>query len=304
VTLCKKRPWDDAVDGPIPPPFSFRELFRPPPPQPVQIALPSFQTPLKALLSLQGDHQLSNLSTALTLIYTLIAHPSCTQYRSNFLNRIIQPTILSGIRQVRWPGRLHFLYMKFPDPPPAIAPAACRLNPNLNLNPQLQLDLTLIIDGAHNISACTALQAYLNTQHLTDRRTFIIALSQQTGKRPLETLGPLLRPGDSVAVVPFSKVDGMFWVKPYGPKELCAEVREMVGPEGTIWCNGEEENEEWETAKLTNRHEERLAVQNQLSKALIWADSRIKLAILTGSLYLIADLYRLIKHEEGPTRVV
>lgn len=298
VVLCKRRQWEDSTDGNVPLPFSFQPVFQPPPPQPISVSLSAFQTPIKAMFSMQGAHQLDNLSTALTIIHILTSHTSLTQHRANNLNRIIQSTIVAGIRSARWFGRLHFLHLITPTFAPSTNQGALLLNHNVNLNPSLQLDMTLIIDGAHNTAACTVLQSYLTDIRVTEKRTFILSLSSQVDKSVKETLAPLLKSGDTVVVVPFSHVAGMPWVRPVGPKELCKAVRSLVGDEGVVYCE-EPESESWSACKFRDTQEDRPAVQAQLDRGIHWAATRTKLAILTGSLYLAGELYRLIKDETG-----
>ncbi|EJD40852.1 Mur ligase [Auricularia subglabra TFB-10046 SS5] len=288
---CDKRPWDDQVDGPSPPPFSFQPRFVPPPPQPVQVTQPMAQMSVKAVLSMQGDHQRQNLATALGIVTALLQHASTTQYRITIANRIIQASIVSGIKLARMYGRLHWVHLLCPQLSPTVSPRAHRLNHNLNLNPTLQLDLTLLIDGAHNRAGCAALNAYLDSLRLSDRRYIILSMSHQPDKDPLETLTPLLRRGDNVAIVPFSPVDGMPWVRPIAPRELSSVVRRLVGSEGSLWCcnAGGEDAAEWE--QLAPGEYPR----RQLARALRWISERSKVAVLAGSLYLAADMYRLLK---------
>lgn len=287
---CDKRPWDESVDGPSPPPFAFDPVFEPPWPQPVQVTIPAAQMSVKTLLSLQGDHQRQNLATALCIIAVLLSHASTTAHRSTLANRIIQATIVQGIKSAKLYGRLHFVHMICPPLSPTAPPRAHHINHNLNLNPNLQLDLTVLIDGAHNHAGCEALSVYLETLKLAERRHFILSLSQSADKDPLETLAPLLRPGDSVAILPFSPVNGMPWVKPASPRALSRGVRQLIGKQGTIWCSPQDnlEAEEW-------CEEPEEYPRKRLSDALHWVASRSKFCIFTGSLYFVADMYRVMK---------
>ncbi|KZW03314.1 FolC bifunctional protein [Exidia glandulosa HHB12029] len=267
---CDKRPWDDHVDGSRPPPFSYQPRFVPPPPQPVQVTLPQAQMSIKALLSMQGDHQRENLATALSIVTALLSHASTTTYRTTIANRIIQASIVSGIKSARLHGRLHWLHMTCPP-----------LSPTL----------TVLVDGAHNRAGCAALGTYLDSLRLSERRCFVLGVSEQKGKDPRDTLAPLLRRGDNVAVVPFSPVDGMPWVHPVSPYEVTRAVREAIGEEGSLFCAnaGGQDAAAWDEVKPGEYP------RRQLQAALQWIAERSKVAIVTGSLYLAADFYRILK---------
>ncbi|KAH7100338.1 Mur ligase [Auriculariales sp. MPI-PUGE-AT-0066] len=287
---CDKRPWETDVDGPGPPIFSTNPFFNPPPPQPVQVTIPSAQMSVKTVLGLQGDHQRQNLATALCIIATLLSHPTTTAHRTTLANRIIQATIVQGIKTARLYGRLHFVHLICPPLVPTVTWRAHELNNNLNLNPDLQLDLSVIIDGAHNHAGCNALAIYLDTLELHEPRHFVLAMSYSEDKDARETLSPLLRPGDHVALVPFSPVDNMPWIKPMSPRMMSHAVRELIGPEGVIWHSPHDdlEAETWSQPPGD-------VPRQQLADALRWVASRSKAAIVCGSLYFVADLYRILK---------
>ncbi|KAG8963793.1 folylpolyglutamate synthase [Tulasnella sp. 419] len=171
-------------------------------------------------------------------------------------HRITDLNIMNGIRDCHWPGRLEWINSTdFPT-----------LGRNIS-------DLAILVDGAHNAACSSALTEYLDSLQISGPRTFIISLSHSPPKTPLSTLQPLLKEGDIVTVVPFSEVDGMPWVKPVAQAELEATVSGLVGRSG------------------------RVHLSESLRDALKWARTNTQngLVVMAGSLYLIADLYRLLE---------
>ena len=292
---CDRRPWDPEVDGPLPPPFGYDPIFNPPAPQPVQVTIPSAQMSVKTALTLQGDHQRQNLATALCIVATLLSHPTTTAHRSTLANRIIQATIVQGIKTARLYGRLHFINLICPPISTTAPHRAHELNHNLNLNPHLQLNLSMIIDGAHNRAGCTALATYLDWLGLDAPRHYILSLTRSDDKDPRETLTPLLRPGDSVALLPFTPVNSMPWVRAAAPCAMAKAVRDLIGPTGGIWCSPIDnmDADDW-TPQPGEYPRQRLA------DALRWVAGRSKLTILCGSLYFVADMYRIMKDGVTP----
>lgn len=122
--------------------------------------------------------------------------------------------------------------------------------------------------------------------------TYILALSHSPPKTPLQTLSPLLPPklnsnidaAVEVAVLRFSPPEGMPWVKPVPLQELAGVVRQLV-PQGDVWVADDDGDP-----------------SQQLEKAVEWAgrtrsnadEGQGHLVVLAGSLYLVADFYRLL----------
>ncbi|KAJ7134811.1 Mur ligase [Mycena epipterygia] len=256
------RPWDTVIDGPTPPPFSLSAMpFVPPTPLPVRFSMPCFEHPVFALLPLHGEHQLDNLGLAVSVVSAVLMNPAWTATRARFTNA----SIAQGIRSVKWPGRLSFHTL---DSPP----------------------LLVLADGAHNAASAKTLAAYLSylaTLHSHERPlslTYIIGLSHSPPKTPRETLAPLLpfsAPGVdvdiNVALLSFTPPDGMPWVKAVPPAEL-QEIVKSLAPEAETWID-------------------RTETSGGLQRALDWAAERQGhkegLVVLAGSLYLVADFYRL-----------
>ncbi|KAG1748714.1 Mur ligase [Suillus lakei] len=285
--LAQRRAWDETIDGPLPPTFSLdAESFRPPPAQPITFTSSAFPGSLSALLYLNGSYQVENLSLVLTVISTLMTHPSCaSRMPSGFSERVLE-NIKIGIRNATWRGRLSFHRLTVSSP-----------------NPRA---ITVLVDGAHNHASSDALASYVsnlvtmldgNPQVRTLRLTYILALSHSPPKTPRDTLSPLFASQSStqlsiqtkVAAVRFTSPEGMPWVKSVPPSEIAATVRESVSGAG-LWVASDEGE-----------------IQGQLENALEWTtaegtegeDGVQELVIVAGSLYLVADFYRLLARQEA-----
>ncbi|KIO19007.1 hypothetical protein M407DRAFT_83336 [Tulasnella calospora MUT 4182] len=130
--------------------------------------------------------------------------------------------------------------------------------------------LWLLADGAHNAASAACLATYLKSLPFTGARSFVISLSYSPSKSPRSILEVMLLPGDRVAVVPFASVDGMPWVKPQESVTVVQAAKDLVGSSGEVMA--------WDDLKA----------------ALSWARCGHSVVVVTGSLYLVADLYRLL----------
>ncbi|KAJ8593815.1 Mur ligase [Rhizopogon salebrosus TDB-379] len=291
---AQRRAWDETVDGPLPPTLSLdAESFSPPPPQPIAFTSSAFPNGLSALLFLNGAHQVDNLSVALTVISTLMTYQLCVSRMPNGFSKRVTENIQTGIRNATWRGRLSFH--------------------QLTLSLPTSRAITVLVDGAHNPASSETLSSYLSTlvtmldnnpRSRILRLTYILALSHSPPKTPKETLSPLLtvRSGTrlsiqtEVAAVRFTPPEGMPWVKSVPPSEIAAVVRGSVSGIG-LWVapDGDE-------------------IQGQLEGALEWAvtkepgisgideDGVQQLVIVAGSLYLVADFYRLLAKQPDSDR--
>lgn len=168
---------------------------------------------------------MDNLGTALTTI-GIIMKEAVGSRLEPILDRISPSTLYNGVLETRWPGRLQIVALNTPN-------------------------VTVLVDGAHNAASATALQSYLTTSIPTHKtglllthsrralRTFILGLSYLPGKSPMDTLSPLLQLGDRVALVEFTDVDDMPWVKNVPLHDLEKVARELVKDgEGCSACIG------------------------------------------------------------------
>ncbi|ESK95790.1 folylpolyglutamate synthase [Moniliophthora roreri MCA 2997] len=248
-------------------------LNSPPSPRTVTVELPCFSEPFNALFPLHGEHQLDNLGLATTIISVLLSHPSCSAL--GFRQRLDPVTVAQGISRAQWPGRLSFHMINKPS------------------------KLLILADGAHNPASSETLARYIehlsqDVKLLTGRPrtiwiTYILGLSHSPPKTPLQTLSPLLPPKPSansdveikfrVASVGFSPPEGMPWVKCVSPVDIKDTVQQLC-PEAEVWVADEDE-------------------EKPLPLALQWAATRSPgenhLVVLAGSLYLVADFYRMLR---------
>jgi folylpolyglutamate synthase len=155
--------------------------------------------------------------------------------------------------------------------------------------------LVVLADGAHNPASASVLASYishlLRSTPIGDSEefnlTFVLALSHSPPKTPAQTLIPLLsfeRPRDvkinvSAAALEFTPVEGMPWVRPVPSSEIRDVIRDIDRDVG-LWAPGDGE---------------RVNVAN----ALLWAHEEQRrrggkgFVCIAGSLYLVADFYRL-----------
>ena len=232
--------------------------------KPVSISLPCFPEPVEGNLPLHGSHQLSNLGVASTIVSELLTHPSCSHLRLD--GRITPRTFASGLAKTKWPGRLSFHTL-----------------PN---------GKSILVDGAHNQGSAQTLADFVATllpsisaSNNVLNLTYVLGLSNSPPKRPLDTLAPLFSPSPlspptarvktNVAALRFSPPDDMPWVKAESPTVIYDAVKTHC-PHAAFWSPVEG--------------------KNGLSDALDWAANASKgdgLIVLAGSLYLVADFYRL-----------
>ncbi|KAJ0318512.1 hypothetical protein Brms1b_004286 [Colletotrichum noveboracense] len=128
----------------------------------------------------------------------------------------------------------------------------------------------VLIDGAHNPQSAETLSTYVERRlRVADKPvTWIVSVSKQDGKDAGGMLRTLLRPGDSVACVPFSHRETMPWVESLPP----ATLRDMASEAG---------------AKKLYQGDE------SLDAAMKWAVDNADNGpiVVTGSLYLVGDAY-------------
>ncbi|KAF2184368.1 FolC bifunctional protein [Zopfia rhizophila CBS 207.26] len=146
----------------------------------------------------------------------------------------------------------------------------------------------VLVDGAHNEDAAMILAQYVNQKLRPGNRkphsrpvTWLLAMSD--GRDARKFLSHLLRSRDNVVTVEFGPVDGMPWVKPMDSKDLLRTVHD-IHPDMTGFCNGSDVLR----ALFTAKHLAELT------------DSQV---VVTGSLYLIADVLRIHKHQNGFTKL-
>ncbi|BEJ16489.1 hypothetical protein CspHIS471_0510940 [Cutaneotrichosporon sp. HIS471] len=228
-------------------------------PAPSQIRTPLAGTAAKHLdtsLGLGGAHQLDNLSLVLTLL-DVMRHDRRAVSIQPRLSQITEAHMVAGVANTRWEGRCSWLAWRDGD-----------------------VTVPILADGAHNADSAATLRAYIDGLNLPDRpRTFVLSLSANPGKTPQSVLAPLLRPGDRVALVDFTTpVDGMPWIRPADKSAVRAAAEALQAGE-IVDIPG--------------------AGPQAVANALRWAQGDWNargpgLTVVCGSLYLVADAYRLI----------
>lgn len=133
----------------------------------------------------------------------------------------------------------------------------------------------VLIDGAHNPSSAAFLASYLSSlpPHL---RPTTLVLGLSAPRPPAAILKPLLRGVPSirqVCAVPFSTPPSMPWIRPTNAGDI-VKVAKALGVEGREFGSVEE------------------------ALAKVGEDERV---VVAGSLYLAADVYRLVRKGERAT---
>ena len=299
--------WDTNLDGPLPPHQGGIQvpLF-----QPVHIYRPGDADPIRALFPLQGEHQLDNLRTAMGIISALQTHPSCERFGLNFQQHLTPDAISRGICATRWPGRLSYHTISLP---PQVKDTSDTATPRASDGTKV----LVLADGAHNPAAATAVGAYIASvldKSSSDRPlalTYILALSHSPPKTPEQTLRPLLAVRDAlshkrqvrlgVALLPFTPPLNMPWIKFVPPSDMRQVVESLV-PEGA-GLEVLESSSDFSglESQVAPDHTEPARTEH-VEEALRWAAGRARdsegedaFVVLSGSLYLVADFYRLLE---------
>lgn len=226
----------------------------------VKTTLPGFASDnmeLVTKLNLPGDHQLDNLSLALTLLHTL-SHDGRAKRIQPKLAQISPEALKRGVEATRWAGRCSWIQWK----------------------DSTGEDRSILVDGAHNSDSAASLRSYIDSLEPSSPVTFVLSLSESKGKSIESVLTPLLRSGDRLAVVDFTTpVQGMPWIKSVPQEAVKIAAQAIVGDSGVYVEDG--------------------MGPEAVQKALQWATRRLDgeepgLVVVCGSLYLVADVYRLI----------
>ncbi|KAI0795281.1 Mur ligase [Irpex lacteus] len=277
-------------------------------PQPVVVDLPPFPTPINLLLPLKGEHQLQNLGIALAIVSSLLLQSDLSL---QFQKKITLETIVQGVKNTRWPGRLSFHTITLPQP---LAEPVSRKE---LVTPSTATSKFLVLaDGAHNPASSNTLASFISDTLASRLHTppatggpsitisYILALSHSPPKKAEDTLAPLFILPSSllqttqlsnhfdirvrIAFVRFTPPDGMPWVRPEPPSKLKAVAFPLL-VEAEYWVAPDVDSEPAE----------------DLKRALNWVtrDQHVKdsegLIVIAGSLYLVADFYRLLQSQEN-----
>ena len=216
------------------------------------------QAALDANLSLGGAHQVDNAALAATLLFTIRKDPRALSIQPK-LSQLSDQVIMDGLARATWPGRCSFV--SWMDSRGGRIP--------------------VLVDGAHNADSAKTLRSYVDNLQLIPVNpnnrgvTWVIGLSDSKGKSIESVLEPLLRPGDSVIATTFSNVEGMPWVRPVHLTAIQLAAEGLVGKGNVRVCQGGVEDAL------------RMVEEAQRAKGR-------GLVVVCGSLYLVADVYRLL----------
>ncbi|ORY27478.1 hypothetical protein BCR39DRAFT_227063 [Naematelia encephala] len=217
---------------------------------------------LLTVLSLPGKHQLDNLSLALTMLHVLRQDRRALSIQPK-LSGITDGALRKGIAATRWEGRCSWVEW-----------TASGTN----------IRYPILVDGAHNRDSARTLRAYIDEVRVPTPQpnTFIISLSSSKDKTVESVLVPLIRPGDRIAIIDFTTpVEGMPWVAPVSKQAVFDAVRAITGELSEIYV-GDGQGVS--------------ALQGALKWAVKdWDTKGPGLVVVCGSLYLVADVYRLIR---------
>lgn len=217
---------------------------------------------ISSLLSLPGDHQVDNLSLALNILATLRIDQRALGILPK-LSQISDEVLTTAPAKAEWPGRCSWKSWR---------------------NPSTGVEHQILLDGAHNADSAKVLRNYIDDVRLgsgsAQPTTFIMSLSESRDKPIESVLDPLLVSGDKVALVDFTTpVEGMTWVRPAAKDALRTAASAIVSPENVWMGQG--------------------SGPGALQSALEWATTGQQsggrgLIVVCGSLYLVADAYRLM----------
>lgn len=211
-------------------------------------------------IALPGRHQQQNASTAVAALKHIQSSPQALQIQPR-ASAIGQSAIQLGLQRTQWRGRCSWIKL----PGPTVGATG---------------EIPLLVDGAHNESAATSLMNYIDSIRTDEPIVFIVGLSHSPPKTPLSVLRPMLtriRRTDKVLPVQFSTpVAGMPWISNVSGLDIrAAAIASGLSKDQIL--------DSHLSTTLTLLEGLALAV-----KAQKWG-----FVVVTGSLYLVADAYRL-----------
>jgi folylpolyglutamate synthase/dihydrofolate synthase len=230
----------------------------------------------KVGFSLYGTHQLDNLGTAVAIVDALRTN---LKLDPRWREQLTTQAITSGISEVNWPGRLSFHTYRVKG----------------------RKSLHILADGAHNAASALTLSSYVSQlvhASLSEEPArplhlvYVLALSHSPPKTPEQVLGPLLHVGPlpkgsnvrmSVAALRFTPPEGMPWVKATPPEDIRRVVSTLYPGFKLVSMSDDEASGPTALAEVLRGISE--STQSDGSQTLV---------VVAGSLYLVADLYRVL----------
>ena len=202
-------------------------------------------------LSLAGEHQLFNASLAITILFVIRADKRAMRIQPK-LEGLNAGAVARGMETAAWPGRCSWVTM-----------------------PDDRSRRPILVDGAHNADSALTLRKYVDSLETgTNKRTWIMSISQSKAKTPESVLEPLLSKGDDVIFVGFATpIESLPWIKP-SPLEPLADIARRYVGDGSV--------------KI-----ERGGIEPAVRSAI--GNLQSGLIVVCGSLYLVSDLYKLLE---------
>lgn len=227
----------------------------------VPLATKTFQ----ARQSLPGAHQADNLALAVTILDVLRQDKRALRIVPR-LAGLSDRQIYNGVAQTQWAGRCSWIEIDVPTPPRT-------------------LRIPVLADGAHNEDSSETLRNYIESLNLPPGpRTYLLSLSHNTTKTPPTVLAPLLREGDRVAIMDFTTpVAEMPWIEVSPREGVRNAVKDLVKGGEVYEPPGTGPEAVMEALKWASRG---------------WAENP-GLIVFAGSLYFVADLYRIVQAQMG-----
>ncbi|WVW79774.1 hypothetical protein I302_101744 [Kwoniella bestiolae CBS 10118] len=235
--------------------------FRKPFPRLIRTEYPFTESTNRGLetdLQLGGAHQLDNLSLAISILHVLRTDPRSMNIQPK-LAGLSDQVIQYGVKRTEWEGRCSWLTYGH---------------------------LPLLVDGAHNADSSTSLRRYIDSLNFerTVKKRFLVSLSNSPGKSPESVLAPLLEGYEDgeveVILMEFSTpVEGMPWIKATPLEELYEVAKKLLNGKGEVRIGGK-------------GLEGLKAVLDDLASRYEREEER--LTVVCGSLYGVADVYRLM----------
>ena len=149
----------------------------------------------------------------------------------------------------------------------------------INIEPLTGRLEPILLDGAHNPQSAIALGSYVDARLRRPDAPVTWVLAASEGKRIEEMLRCILRPGDNVVTTAYGPVEEMPWVKARAADALLADAR-VTTELGRSVCTD---------------------TRNGLQMATAIADGGP--LVVAGSLYLVSDVLRSLRDENGETGV-
>lgn len=163
--------------------------------------------------------------------------------------------VKTGVEKTIWPGRLQTYKLEH---------AKVDINDD-GFTP-------VLLDGAHNTSAANELGKYLDSIRGNSGFVYVIAITK--GKDLTSLFQSIINENDIVIFTQFAEnIEGMPWIEPFLASELRDELTNQDIPLADI--------------KVTNN------VKDALKTAIQISQKENKKIVVCGSLYLVADVFRL-----------